>query len=244
LLIATFVDLRYRIAQMNSSLQSDLAGNPFRGMAEALAGSVQLEYGWAVLVVGSLFLLSAAVIGRAYSEPMLTNEDTVDQASPTHTSFLAFRRPVVIATSVACASMLLVWAVGTRGAFASPLKSTATSSAATNGLRAAAAPSTPAVAAKPNNCLKIDTFDSSVLSSNDIFTELAWKIDVVNSCGEALPIRVTFTISDKDEFELDSDHQDIVAPANGTGNARGKMLVSPPEKARRMAKQGASVRSR
>lgn len=94
---------------------------------------------------------------------------------------------------------------------------------------------------KPSNCLKIDTFDSSVLSANDTFTELAWKVDVINSCGEPFSVRVTFTISDKDEFELDSDHEDISVPANGIGKARGKMLVNPPEKARRMAKQGASI---
>lgn len=90
-------------------------------------------------------------------------------------------------------------------------------------------------------CLKIETFDSSILSSNDVFTELAWKVDVSNSCAEAFSIRVTFTIYDKDEFELDSDSEDVYAPAQGTGKARGKMLVSPPDKARRMARQGASL---
>ena len=91
------------------------------------------------------------------------------------------------------------------------------------------------------DCLKIETFDSSVLSTNDVFTELAWKVDVSNSCTEAFSVRVTFTIYDKDEFELDSDSEDIYVPAGGTGKARGKMLVSPPEKARRMARQGASL---
>jgi hypothetical protein len=90
-------------------------------------------------------------------------------------------------------------------------------------------------------CLKIETFDSSVLSTNDVFTELAWKVDVSNSCTEAFSVRVTFTIYDKDEFELDSDSEDVYFPAGGTGKARGKMLVSPPEKARRMARQGASL---
>ena len=93
----------------------------------------------------------------------------------------------------------------------------------------------------PGACLEIETFDSSVLSANDVFTELAWKVDVSNSCSEPLSVRVTFTVSDKDEFELDSDHEDIFVPAMGTGKARGKMLVSPPEKARRMARQGASL---
>lgn len=91
------------------------------------------------------------------------------------------------------------------------------------------------------DCLEIATFDSSILSANDVFTELAWKVDVSNSCPEPLSVRVTFTVYDKDEFELDSDHEDIYVPAMGTGKARGKMLVSPPEKARRMTRQGASL---
>jgi hypothetical protein len=91
------------------------------------------------------------------------------------------------------------------------------------------------------DCLKIETFDSSVLSTNDVFTELAWKVDVSNSCAQPFSVRVTFTIYDKDEFELDSDSEDVYVPAMGTGKARGKMLVSPPEKARRMARQGANL---
>jgi hypothetical protein len=94
------------------------------------------------------------------------------------------------------------------------------------------------------DCLKIETFDSSVLSTNDSFTELAWKVDVTNGCPEAFGARVTFTILDKDDFELDSDSEDVYVPANGTAKARGKMLVNPPEKARRMAKQGARLSAR
>ncbi len=94
---------------------------------------------------------------------------------------------------------------------------------------------------KAGECLKIKTFDSSVLSSNNVYTELAWKVDVGNSCAEPYAVRVRFVIYDKDEFELDSDNQDIFVPANGVGKARGKMLVSPPEKARRMTRQGANI---
>jgi hypothetical protein len=90
-------------------------------------------------------------------------------------------------------------------------------------------------------CLKISTFDSSVLSSNEVYTEVAWKVDVSNGCDRPFSVRVNFTLYDKDEFELDSDHEDVFVPARGTGKARGKMLVSPPEKARRMARQGASL---
>jgi hypothetical protein len=94
---------------------------------------------------------------------------------------------------------------------------------------------------RDEKCLKVKTFDSSVLSTNDVYTELAWKVDVSNSCDQSIGVRITFTIYDKDEFELDSDSKEIDVPANGVAKARGKMLVSPPEKARRMAREGASV---
>ena len=79
------------------------------------------------------------------------------------------------------------------------------------------------------------------LACNDTFVELAWKVDVTNSCQQAFRVSVTFMIYDSDDFELDSDDEAILVPSNGTGNARGTMLVSPPSKARRMSKQGASL---
>lgn len=94
---------------------------------------------------------------------------------------------------------------------------------------------------KPASCLEIDTFDSSVLDSNSIYVELAWKVDVKNSCDRKFAVRVTFTIYDKDDFELDSDNESIPIPPNGTGKARGKMLISPPAKAHRMSRQGVSL---
>lgn len=41
---------------------------------------------------------------------------------------------------------------------------------------------------------------------------------------------------------LDSDSKSPYVQAQGVGKARGKMLVSPPEKAHRMTKQGVGLR--
>ena len=105
-----------------------------------------------------------------------------------------------------------------------------------------AAPVAAAAPAAARDCLKIDTYDSSALSSNSTFTEMAWKVDVSNSCQEAFDVKVMFKLYDKDEFELDTDTAALRIEGNSVGKARGKMLVSPPEKARRMAKQGVSLR--
>jgi hypothetical protein len=92
-----------------------------------------------------------------------------------------------------------------------------------------------------SSCLKIQTFDSSVLSRNEVFTEVAWKANVQNTCSRGFNASVKFVLYDQDDFELDTDSQVIAVPASGIGKARGKMLVSPPDKASRIAKQGASL---
>ena len=91
------------------------------------------------------------------------------------------------------------------------------------------------------DCLDIEDFDSSVLDSNNIFVELAWRVNVANSCEQPFQASVNFNIYDSDDFELDSDDETVLVPANGTVVARGTMLISPPSKAQRMSKQGASL---
>lgn len=58
-LVFTFVRFRGILSDMRGILDRDLGGNPFRGLADAAAGSVQLEWGWAVLVVGAGMLIAA-----------------------------------------------------------------------------------------------------------------------------------------------------------------------------------------
>lgn len=38
--------------QARADMELDLAGNPFRGLADITIQSVQLQWGWALLVVG------------------------------------------------------------------------------------------------------------------------------------------------------------------------------------------------
>lgn len=94
LLLMTFFRIRSRISEMNASLSRDLADNPFAGLGQALAGSVQLEFGWAVLLLGAGLLLAAAVKGRT--------------DHPASVSILGFPRAAVltaVVASVAVASL-------------------------------------------------------------------------------------------------------------------------------------------
>ena len=64
---------------------------------------------------------------------------------------------------------------------------------------------------------------------------------MANSCEQPFQVSVNFNIYDSDDFDLDSDDETVLVPAKGTSIARGTMLVSPPSKAQRMSKQGASL---
>lgn len=62
LICYTFFTLQSRIAEMTSRLHSDLKDNPFRGLAEGFAQGVQLQWGWAVLILGSALLITSAAL--------------------------------------------------------------------------------------------------------------------------------------------------------------------------------------
>jgi zinc-ribbon domain len=62
LLVYTFISVQSKLAEAKAAMTADLADNPFKGVAEAIAGSIQLQWGWAVLVLGAVLLLVAAVM--------------------------------------------------------------------------------------------------------------------------------------------------------------------------------------
>jgi len=65
----TFVSFQNRLAQMHEQMDRRLGDNPFRGLAELAVGSVQLQWGWAVLVVGAIIVIAAAAMPEAAVVP-------------------------------------------------------------------------------------------------------------------------------------------------------------------------------
>ena len=59
LLAYTYMNIQSRISAMREEMNQRLTDNPFRGIGEAMMQSVQLQWGWAVLVVGALLVLAA-----------------------------------------------------------------------------------------------------------------------------------------------------------------------------------------
>ena len=49
-----------RMSEMRDKMNTELAGNPFRGLAEGMAQAVQIQWGFGVLLVGAVLVLLAA----------------------------------------------------------------------------------------------------------------------------------------------------------------------------------------
>lgn len=60
----TFYQFQSKMAEAKSAMESQLAGNPFRGLADAAMQSVQLQWGWAILLVGVAAIMVTAKIGQ------------------------------------------------------------------------------------------------------------------------------------------------------------------------------------
>jgi RNase P subunit RPR2 len=58
----TFVNFQMRMSEMQSQMESQLSGNPFRGIADIAMQSVQIQWGWAVLIVGAGLVIASAAI--------------------------------------------------------------------------------------------------------------------------------------------------------------------------------------
>ena len=50
------------MSDMKTHTDTELKDNPFRGVAEFAVDSVQLQWGWAVLVIGIALLIAAAAM--------------------------------------------------------------------------------------------------------------------------------------------------------------------------------------
>jgi len=76
-MLFTFVNLISMISEAEEELQAELEGNPFAGLAEGLFGSVQLQWGWIVMLGG----VGAAIFGSLgkFSEKGPAESDSEDQ---------------------------------------------------------------------------------------------------------------------------------------------------------------------
>ena len=64
LLIFTLTRFLQVVNDARADLTNSLAGNPFAGLAEGLMGTIQLQWGWMLLFLGSLAIVSAPFVNR------------------------------------------------------------------------------------------------------------------------------------------------------------------------------------
>ena len=58
----TFFNFQSGMKQVETQMQTDLKDNPFRSLANVAVRSIQLQWGWAVLVIGVVLLIAAAAM--------------------------------------------------------------------------------------------------------------------------------------------------------------------------------------
>ncbi len=64
ILIFTFVNFQIKISQMKTEMDTRLAGNPFKGIADVAMSAFQLQWGWALLIIGIGLVLSSAAFDQ------------------------------------------------------------------------------------------------------------------------------------------------------------------------------------
>ncbi|MDO5541719.1 MAG: zinc ribbon domain-containing protein [Acinetobacter sp.] len=81
IVVIDFIYLLYKLNNIKGDITDKLKDNPFGGMAEAMMSTVQIQYGWVFLFIGSLLLVYAA-IAKVVSEPVENNIDSFIQNQP------------------------------------------------------------------------------------------------------------------------------------------------------------------
>ncbi|MHC0067539.1 type IV pilin-like G/H family protein [Nostoc sp. UIC 10890] len=61
-LLLGLINFQMRISQLKSQMEDELAGNMFKGIADVAAQSIQLQWGWVILIIGTGLILAAAAI--------------------------------------------------------------------------------------------------------------------------------------------------------------------------------------
>lgn len=93
-----------------------------------------------------------------------------------------------------------------------------------------------------DTCLEVSDIQFVERDRNSTFTNLNWGVDIENECNEAFDGTVYFNVFDSEGFRLDYGLElGVYIPPNGTGEARDRILLSPPELADQIVKLGVSV---
>jgi hypothetical protein len=62
IMLFTFMNFQSKMSEAKSDMESELAGNQFRGLVDMAMQSVQLQWGWALLIVGAALVIASAAV--------------------------------------------------------------------------------------------------------------------------------------------------------------------------------------
>lgn len=62
ILAFTFINFQVKMSDVKSQMEIELTGNPFREIADMAMQSVQLQWGWALLIIGASLVIASAAI--------------------------------------------------------------------------------------------------------------------------------------------------------------------------------------
>lgn len=60
MVLFSFIYILFKLNKLKSDLSEKLEGNPFGGIAQAMSNTLQIQYGWVFLFVGSLLIMYVA----------------------------------------------------------------------------------------------------------------------------------------------------------------------------------------
>ena len=70
MLALTFIRYQSSVSEMRAKMDAEIGpDNPFRGIAEAAAGAIQMQWGWAVLILGAVIVTYAGWASRKTGGP-------------------------------------------------------------------------------------------------------------------------------------------------------------------------------
>lgn len=81
IVVIDFIYLLYKLNSIKGDVSDKLKGNPFGGMAEAMMSTIQIQYGWVFLFIGSLLLVYVA-FAKVANEPVVNDVNLEAQNQP------------------------------------------------------------------------------------------------------------------------------------------------------------------
>ena len=73
LIVYSIIDFQRTMSKFRLEMERELADNPFKGLGELAMQSIQLQWGWVLLIIGAILLIVAAAIKESLNKKEIEN---------------------------------------------------------------------------------------------------------------------------------------------------------------------------